>query len=268
MTPPRLISKWFGDNPQFARMARVLEFTGRRHCPDWSIEVERIVPAPRHSPLGIPSHAHNTMKMDVWTMAIAASEDGDRVLLIDSDTMILRPLDDVWAQDFDLAYTVKLTERFPFNSGVVFLRVGPAVRRFADAWQQENARLLDHPQEHQRWRAKFGGINQAALGAMLTQGLVAELGLRIVQLPCREWNCEDTSWGAFTPTTRIVHLKSALRRAIFGLGPTQPRLRPLVGLWRQLEREAGGGLAELPVPEPRVFVLTRATKRRRLGLGR
>lgn len=236
---PRLVSTWFGENAQYERMARVLEFSARRHCPGWSIEVRREAPPPRTSPLGVPSHAHNTMKMDTWAEAVAASADGDRVLLIDADTFLLRSLDDVWALDFDMAYTVKKQVRFPFNSGVVFLRIGPPARRFAEAWHRENARLLAAPREHQRWRERFGGINQAALGAMLTSGLVTDLGLRLAQLPCAEWNCEDSSWGEFDPAvTRIVHVKSALRRAVFGLGPASIRMRQLTRLWKLLEREA------------------------------
>jgi hypothetical protein len=269
LRPPRLVSHWFGDNPQFARLARVLEFTARRHCPGWSIEVERVNPAPRVSPLGVPSHAHNTMKMDTWAGVIAAAEHGDRVLLIDSDTAILRPLDDVWDQDFDMAYTVKETTRFPFNSGVVFLRVNESVRVFAEEWQRENARLLNDPREHQVWRSQFGGVNQAALGYMLTSGIVEQLGLRLVKLPCVEWNNEDTSWQSFDPArTRIIHIKSGLRRAVFGFGPVMARLRPLVRVWRELERVAGGGPAPVAPPPPRprpVVSRTRPARFRRVG---
>lgn len=253
LTPPRLVSPWFGDNPQFTRLAQVLEFTARRHCPGWSVEVYRIEPVPRRSPLGVASHAFNTMKMDAWRDAIAASQDGDQVLLIDADTMILRPLDDVWEWPFDIAYTVKQAQIFPFNSGVVFVRVTPAARAFVDAWQVENARLLDAPAEHQRWRSRYGGCNQAALGAMLESGMIDRLGLQMLKIPCAEWNCEDSSWTRFDPErTRIVHIKSALRRAVFGIGPNTSRLRPLVGIWRQLEREVLGPEAppEPPPPAP------------------
>ncbi len=255
---PRLVSHWFGANPQFERLAHVLDFTARKFCPGWDVEVGRIEPAPRRSPLGVASHAFNTQKMDAWAAVIAEAEEGARVLLIDADTMVLRSLDDVWANEFDLAYTVKASAiRFPFNSGVVFFRVSEATRRFAAAWQAENVRLLESPKEHVVWRSKYGGCNQAALGAMLEGGVVARLGLRVQALPCAEWNCEDSSWPAFSPErTRIVHLKSALRRGVFSLGPMTIRLRPLVNLWRQFERESFGGVVpESVAPPPRRPVL-------------
>ena len=241
---PRLISHWFGANPIFERMARVLEHSARKHCPEWSIEVERVTPAPRVSPLGNDSHATNTQKMDEWNAVVQAAPEGDRILLIDADTMVLLPLDPVWDLEFDLAYTVK-DSRFPFNSGVVFLRVNDRARAFAAAWQAENARLLNTPTVHREWRRQYGGVNQAALGAMLTNGIVEQLGLQVAKIPCAEWNCEDSTWPLFDrERTRIVHVKSALRRSVFGIGPATPRLKPLVRVWRLLEREmlaqAGG----------------------------
>jgi hypothetical protein len=235
--PPRLVAHWFGDNPIFERMARVLEFSARKNSPEWSIEVERVNPAPRVSPLGNASHATNTQKMDQWNGVVQAADDDDRILLIDADTMVLLPLDPVWHLEFDLAYTAK-DSRFPFNSGVVFLRVNARTRQFAAAWQEENARLLNTPAVHLEWRRRYGGVNQAALGAMLTRGIVEELGLAVAKIPCAEWNCEDSTWTAFDPErTRIVHVKSALRRGVFGIGPATPRLRRLVRIWRLLERE-------------------------------
>lgn len=249
---PRLEACFFGDSAgQWQRLARVLEFSARKHCPGWDVNVRRIEPTPRQSPLGIPSHVHNTQKMDAWRDVIAASANGDRVLLIDADTMVLRSLDGLWERDFDIAYTVKLAERFPFNSGVVFVRVTPASRAFVDAWQAENARLLEDPTEHQRWRARFGGVNQAALGAMLTNGIVDRLGLRVLKVPCLEWNCEDSSWARYDPrVTRIVHIKASLRRATFSRGlATNQKVRQLVNIWAALEREATG-VAEQRTPAP------------------
>jgi hypothetical protein len=136
---------------------------------------------------------------------------------------------------------------------VVFLRVTPAARLFADAWQAENLRLLEHPVEHQRWRSRFGGVNQAALGAMLTGGIVERTGLQVLKIPCLEWNCEDSSWARFDPkATRIVHVKAVLRRAVFGVGVLSVKIRVLIGIWRALEREAVGLPPEqTQAPKPR-----------------
>lgn len=240
MTPPRLIGCYFGKSDIYERMARVLIYTARKHCAGWDVQIQRIAPPEiRDAHHGaVPSHVFNTQKMEAWYQAVEACADGDRVCLIDADTMILRPLDDIWDRPFDYAYTTK-NHRFPFNSGVMFLRVSPRIRAFVQVWRDENRRMLREYEFHMPWRAKFGGINQASLGYALQSGLTRELA--ILELPCLEWNCEDTCWDAYDPeVTRIVHIKSQLRRAVFENPRRAARLLPLVTRWRQLELDARG----------------------------
>lgn len=239
MTPPRLEARWWGQI-QWPRLSRALEYSARAHNPDWLINVQRIAVDLPHSPLGIPSHSANTAKMSAWRRIIETSHDGDRVLLIDADTMVLRPLSDVWDTAFDFAYTGKPhTARFPFNSGVVFVRVGPKTREFFRAWEAENVRLLESPREHQIWRARYGGVNQAALGAMLENKIVAQMEMVIAELPCREWNNEDSAWQEFaTANPRVVHLKSGLRQCVFSGTVLRPEFQQIIDTWRAIDRAA------------------------------
>jgi|GEM_PF-2050441 len=245
---PVLEACYFGADPDhlWVRMATVLRFTAETYCPNWEIQVRHVRPEPMRSALGIPSHVHNTQKMEHWYHVVTGAPDGARLLLMDADTMILRPLDDVWDRDFDIAYTVKEQTRFPFNSGVVFLRVSDRTRAFVEEWRRENRRMLGDSRHHQVWRKQYGGINQAALGYMLSKGDRA--GVHLLTLPCCEWNCEDSSWARFDPaTTRIVHIKSGLRRAIFfGLPLPSSGVAELTKTWKALERAA----LEAECPEP------------------
>jgi hypothetical protein len=236
--PPRLEACSFGADPQgiWLRMVRVLWHSAAQCCEHWDRRVQAITPPVLTSALGIASHVENTQKMEHWHHLVNEAPDGARLLLIDADTMILRALDDVWALDFDVAYTTK-EARFPFNSGVVFVRVSDRVRAFVSDWRDENRRMLGDREHHQVWRRQFGGINQAALGYMLARG--DRHGVQLHTLPCLEWNCEDSSWERFDPAvTRIVHVKSSLRRAIFHRAQVSPRVLPLVNRWRQIERAA------------------------------
>lgn len=242
-----LIASCFGPNQMYARLARVLEHSARVHCPGWDIQVRTITPPRLTSAMRNAGHIENTVKMEHWAEAVAAAPDGACLLLTDADMMVTRPLDDLWALDFDLAYTVRETH-LPFNSGVVAVRVGPALRLFIEAWRQEQRTMLGNAVYHQVWRQRFGGINQAALGKMLTRQ--AEFSsVRILALPCREWNCEDTAWKQFDPkVTRLVHIKSALRRAVFGLSTAHPpELAPLIQRWHDFEREKMRGDDGAPV---------------------
>lgn len=234
----RIESVWFGGGI-YERMARVFLATAQQWCPDWQINLRNVDvrDLDRH-PRALPSHVANTQKMEEWNDIVQRAPNGSRLLLIDADTFFTRGITDVWRTRFDIAYTTK-ESRFPFNSGVVFVRANPRAKAFFRAWAEINREMLLDARSHSPWRQKYGGINQAAFGRML-ESEAAE-ALNIVGLPCQEWNCEDASWAAFDPAvTRIVHVKSALRRAIFNGCPLSARkwgVRPLVDLWCQIEAE-------------------------------
>lgn len=243
---PRLDACWFpSDDPQLnsqlARMARVLNYSARQHCAAWDIQV-REIPAdrPKHR-YANASHGANTRKLEAWTTLVQAAPDGAEILLLDVDTFLTRPLDDLWTMSFDLAYTVRQDYNRPLNSGVVAMRVSDPVRAFIQHWAHENRRMYDDRAYHAVWKRKYGGINQAAFGKLLEQDYAAPAtGLNLLPLPCLEWNCEDSSWAQFDPDrTRLVHVKSALRRAVFQ-SPVGTHLRELARLWRSLEVGAAG----------------------------
>jgi hypothetical protein len=244
--PPVLAASYFGSGAagdQYGRLARVLEYTAAVHCPDWTIRVERLKAPPSYtSALGVQSHVTNSQKLEWWRSVVVDAEDGDRVLLIDADMMITRPLGDVWDRPFDLAYTIRTEGRLPLNGGVVFVRVSPATRRFVDRWFAVNQEFLGDAKAHARWRTKYAGINQAAFGYMLERE--SDHGLALERLTCHEWNAENTAWAKFDPTfTRIVHLKSGLRRALFGAPYHRPESKRLITLWHELEARAKSAAA-------------------------
>jgi hypothetical protein len=243
--PPRLFSCYFrGDaGEQFPRLARVLEHTAREHCQGWTIDVRAITPPPAPAADGTAAYEHNTQKLDAWARLVWELPDGAQVLLIDTDTQILRPLDAVWEQPFDIAITRRpATCKLPFNAGVVFARGSAASRAFMLRWRDENRRMLTDMVYHRPWRRRFGGINQAALGCTLET--IDRSTIAIAELPCREWNCEDSTWSQFDPAvSRILHIKSALRQQLFLLRPSIADLRPLVTQWRRIERAVVDGAA-------------------------
>ena len=233
----RLLSCYFGGSLDWERLARVLAFSARRHCVGWEIDVRRIPAPPATHSLSANKNG-NTHKLDWWAEQVESAEDGSQLLLIDTDTMVLGPLDDAWSDDFDFAYTVK-GGQFPLNAGVVFLRVSDRVRAFMRLWRDENRKMFKDPAYHHPWYRRFGGLNQAALGKMLTESVAASMGVKIGRLPCAVWNCENATWADFkSGATRIVHLKNGLRLAALATGAGSTKLMPLVRIWRALEREA------------------------------
>lgn len=243
MSAPRVIVRYFneGSSTGWNDLAAVCAWSLADHCPAWDRDVQEIRPREFASPRGVQGNVHNTYKLDAWVESALASPDDAAILFLDADTLVRRPLDDVWDHAFDLAYTTKIHgSRYPFNGGVVFVRMSPRVRTFLETWRAVNRWFIDQPRDHEVWIPGFGGINQSAFGMLLTQPDVAwpdrfkgyRHGLSILRLPCVEWNCEDEHWHAFDANrTRIVHYKSALRRAVLGHRPDVPVSAALVKEW-------------------------------------
>lgn len=233
---PRLVSTWFpGDLDQYPRLARVLEYTAKLYAPTWDIRVEEALRCGVSCGRASQAAADNSWKLEHWTRAVLEAPEDCGVLLMDADTFVTAPLDPLWSIDFDLAYTVRGVARFPLNAGVMAVRANERTRRFMERWLARDRFMLKDLDYREPWRRIYGGQNQASFGSLLEGPEVADL--RVVTLPCLEWNCEDVSWSRFGPGTRIVHVKSALRTTVFYV-QVEPTLRPLAALWRQREGEA------------------------------
>ena len=234
---PLLFSCWW--HAQFSRLAPVLEYSARVHCPDWDIRIEKLGrPQGLTSAMGVSAHEDNTHKLDRWRRVVDEAPDGTPILLIDTDTVILRPLDDVWKSSFDVAYTDKPAgSRFPLNGGVMFLRANLQSRAFVGRWADQNRTFLsDRSYKTSSVRRTFGGINQAALGSILRENERGGSRVSVLALSCAEWNCEDETWEKFGPQTRILHVKSGLRREILKLQGPRPKFahRAAVDAWKRM----------------------------------
>lgn len=220
-----LYSCWFG-NGLWERMAGVLERSARYYCPEWSIVVERIESEAR------TSYVSNSVKLAQWVKACESLPDGAELLLIDSDCYVRGNLDALWEASFDVAFTRKKESgHLPFNAGVVAIRLSDASRAFMREWLRVNDSFLLNREEHKKWEAKYGGINQAALGAILEKG---RHGIAIAWLPAAQWNCCHAP--LWEKPGAIVHIKSHLRQQVIRRVRTGP-WAPIINEWRQWHAE-------------------------------
>jgi hypothetical protein len=225
----------------------VLEYTARKNCPNWQVNVRKVGPPVlpegvkvSRSDIGAP-FIYNVYKFRFWLRSVVEAAEGELLCLIDADTMVLRPLDPIAAMDFDVAITSKrgLT-RLPLNGGVVFVRANERSRRFMRAWWDWNVKLIGDWRLHSIWRQKYAGMNQAALGALLESG--GTQMAKVLEIPCAEWNCESSSWDRVDlRQARVVHVKGQMRRGIMAPDKhklSTPQRLTIAQEWLRLEKEA------------------------------
>lgn len=225
----RIVSNYVG--AQYADLAKVLSLSAIQHCPSWEQDICRM---PDEDGSRSPWEMHQD-RLVRYRAAIAQSGEGDGLLLIDADTLIVRSLNRIWAREFDVAYTVHRYAdcAWPVNTGVLFVRASPRVVAFFDAWIAAS-RAIGTDESTEAFRAaskQYGAPDQQAFWETLQS---QRQSVRAIAVPCREWNCADAEWEHFTPMTRIVHIKGVLRTAIRGRRPSGRRARfvaPLVDLW-------------------------------------
>jgi hypothetical protein len=219
-------------------MADVLRYTAQQHCPDWTLKIEEVTNIFKHVEL---NRSANALKLKEWVERVCAEPDGTRVLVMDSDMVIQRSLDDVWEHDFDIAFTCRPRRmeekaRMAMNGGVVYARVSEPVREFFRAWQRVSAEMVVDRDFHRKYHYRWGGQNQTALGAMIQKRYPELTALNVTWLDCEVDNCADPEWEKHWRTAKILHIKGALRRAIFSETPVRSALHPIVAHWHAIEQ--------------------------------
>lgn len=213
----KIISALSDPRGHYARLRTVFERSARATMPGVEIEV---LPVPRCA-----SRQH-AMAACFLAAAERAIEAGAEVAVCDVDLLFLREIEAGFATPFDVAVTVRET-RMRYNTGLWLYRHAGAP--FVRLWCRWTREILAHPSRYRADLDRYGGIDQAALARA-----VAAAG-NILELPCRIWNATQSEWAEVTAETRVVHVKSALRRACLGLERPAPGLVPLVERFRAWE---------------------------------
>jgi hypothetical protein len=204
----------------YAPLRHVFERSARSTRPGVEIEVVDLPPM---------ASRQEAMARSFLAAAGRAVAVGGEVAVCDVDLMFLRSIDEAFSVPFDVAYTVRET-RMTYNTGLWFLRPGGAP--FVARWCWWTERILANPGGHRGSLDRYGGIDQAALAAAIKEDSKHAL----LKLPCREWNATQSEWASVDDQTRVVHVKSALRRAVLGRERSaDPALLPLIERFRSWE---------------------------------
>ena len=183
----------------------------------------------------------NDYKMNLWDDAMQRFPDGEQVVFVDSDILILRPLDDAFDLEFDVGYTVREGTP-PFNSGVIFVRVNERSRKFFREWRIANNKLIAKGADITEYVRECVGANQTAFRYVMDSIAMGDAKKwadppKMVAFPCSIWNCEQMSYKYFDrDQTRVLHVKSQLREYLLNDAPEhilKPADRSLISLCRE-----------------------------------
>lgn len=182
----------------------------------------------------------NCRKAKHHAQIIREAKAGELLCMIDADAMVLRPLECIENLEFDVAYTSRPADSsgWRINSGVYFVRISDATKRFFDELEQVSMVMLADEVLHHEWRTEYsyGGLHQSAFGYMLKH--FESPILKFCSLPCAEWNCVDGIWST-AADPRIVHIMGQLRDCCFRkLTGGGPALQKLVERWRSYDHVA------------------------------
>jgi hypothetical protein len=221
-------SCYFGSG-RFEAMANALRASLERNGGCDEIEIESVAP-----PAKIHTFTSNTEKLGHWRRQVDAAQDGAKLVLLDSDTIVthsLAPAFEAFVSAVAMTDKGPAVSRMRYNCGVVFVHCGPAAKAFFARWQSINDEFLRNRGAHAPYEAKHGGINQAAWGCM--RDMKDPLCSAVSDLPCATWNaCYPPLW-ARAAEASVIHYKSDLRISLFHGGA---RYTDLVALWREYER--------------------------------
>lgn len=214
----RIVCNHFND-PVFSRLADALRVSVEQNAPDIYFD-ERVTDPPEERPLLLRHYTDNHAKLRVWRDAVCEAQDGEQIVLMDADALVLGDLSEAFTHDFDIGWTWR-PGRLPVNSGVVFVNVNDRSRAFMDAWVERDTQLMNHRTLADHGRSKYGGANQASFMWLILHGNGEQIAnVNGKDLPCRKWNSVDQTWCDFDSDTRILHIKGRLRDACLGNEPS------------------------------------------------
>jgi hypothetical protein len=227
-----IVSFDFSGYQTFEKMTNALIYSIEKHEPSAQWVVKKLNEPPLNG--RIRGHVANTIKLNYWYSELKRCSHGDHVVFLDADTLMINPIHDVFREDFDVAYTVRTRSKWVLNGGVIFVKVNERSMEFFRKFVETNNHMFNDKEFHEKYRVKYAGINQAALGYMLELNTTSA---KLKALPCAVWNACGEDWSGINDTTRIIHLNGQARKSIFGGNPAEHETLKPYQIWNKYYNE-------------------------------
>jgi hypothetical protein len=162
----------------------------------------------------------NSQKLNIFNDIVQnATED---IILMDCDMILQNDISEVFDLVNDLGYTVADYPRnVPFNGGVLVVKNTEKAKSDFKLLTEINNLMINDSEFHEKYRSRFAGINQAAMGFLISNGDVTWS-----KLPMSIYNMAE-NWHNIKASA--IHYKGRLQKAVFS--NTIKPYPELVTLW-------------------------------------
>lgn len=197
----KIIATYFDRKNKYRRLLKVFLATAAEHMPDVEVDLIKVRPPRKISRKHDMAHAFNLA-------AERAIQGGKDAAICDIDLMFMQSIEPAFDLDFDVAVTVR--EKYHYNTGLWFYRPTDKANIFIKAWIDNTVLMMQHPeQEEIKFMIdKYAGIDQASLARTIAE----KKRINVLELQCTVWNSCQGEWKHINKNTKVIHVKSGLRR--------------------------------------------------------
>lgn len=236
----------------YGKKARVVLYYGNLHqkfvdefkrgAPHYEFRRLRMSRLPTERKHGI------NVKVYCWQQVLDEMEVKTKLVLMDADTLVAQPIEEVFNHQFDVGYTYRDNgERYLLNTGVMFFRVSEHARKWAADWIKLTNEALNTRGRVRLW----GGGDQAALGKMLggdemykieDRGVLQASALKADGNIYRGFPCAVYNQVNCAPLSlaKLIHYKGGWLDVLSGKGWSdwRPKVKcePMYNLWMETKR--------------------------------
>jgi len=237
----KLYNVSFIRSDRYQKLLDVFIYSAKFHMPKIELEIEHIDPPPQAKNGGDQHHVDcNHSFLREIEYAIHSKEE---LAVCDTDLMFLRSIEDVSKRNFDIAITVRKVAR-KYNTGLWFTKPTSKAVDFLKLWRDKTILVTENFDTMWPRYKEYAGIDQISLHLALQDNLKKDYA-HVIKLPCVEWNATQDEWEFITPKTRVIHIKSILRRILINdwdIDENHKYLIPLIQRFQAyLETARGNG---------------------------
>lgn len=220
----KIVTAFFARNWKYNQLLTVFKNSSRFYMPNIKVKILKMRKPPNID------HKRDTAFAFFGAAQYAYRHKEGILAIADCDLMFQRSIEDIKDYNFDIAITTR--EKIPYNSGLWFMRPTKKAKAFIKRWMKNTEYIVNNFCKFEEESHNHGGIDQASLAWTIDQ----MNNVDVLKLPCQEWNSTQSEWKNIDDDTRVIHIKSGLRKFCCDPRKTPDEkynyLLPVIKKWR------------------------------------